>query len=47
MKRRQQSLFDLWSESGCTSSSKKRKESQTRVDEDEGVEARADYDDDE
>ena len=46
MKRRQQSLFDMWSGSGFTSSSKKQKESQTSVNEDKVVEARADYDND-
>ena len=43
MKGRQRSLFDMWSRSGCTSPSKKQKESHTSANEDEGLEARVDY----
>ena len=45
-KRRQQILFNTWSGSGCTLSSNNQKESQTSVNEVEGVEARADYEHD-
>ena len=47
MKRTQQILFNTWSGQGCTSSAKKQKESKTSANEDEGVEASADYDHDE